>query len=405
MVPQGGNTGYCGGATPDASGTQVVINLSRMNRIRRIDERALTLSADAGVVLAAAQQAAAERDLLLPLAMGSQGSCQLGGNISTNAGGLAVLRYGTARELVAGLEVVLPDGRLWSDMAGLRKDNTGYDLKQLYVGAEGTLGIISGVMLRLHARPRAQITAWLGIDSVDVALDLLHLLRAELGDCITSIEYLARDALNLVIHNVDACVDPLPEFDGDSALVEIAAFADAHVLQENVEKVLADALASGRLRNAVLAQNETQRRQFWHIRESLPAAEKHAGGSIKHDISVPLGMLGSFASRCRAEIVSAFPGSRLSLYGHVGDGNLHCNVLAPLNVAPETFKRTFGDDVSRFIHHLAAEFSGSFSAEHGIGQLKRELLAATATPVALDLMRRLKSALDPRGLMNPGKVL
>lgn len=405
MVPQGGNTGYCGGATPDSSGSQVLINLSRLNRMRAIDARAMTLTADAGLVLADAQAHAAEQGLLLPLAMGSQASCQLGGNLSTNAGGLAVLRYGTARELTAGLEVVLPNGDMLSDLAGLRKDNTGYDLKQLFIGAEGSLGIISGVCLRLFPRPHSNLCAWLGLRHIDDALDLLNAARAALGDRITSMEFIAHDAIDLVSANNPESKNPLAGHEGDFGLMEIACFGDGQEVAAAIEAVFESAIARGNLGDAVIAQNESQRLALWRMRESIPAAERLAGGSVKHDISVPMGELCAFAERCRSSLAKNFPDARLILYGHVGDGNLHCNVLAPNGQSAEDFRAEHASAISTLVHELARDFAGSVSAEHGIGQLKRDLLAATTSPVAMGLMLAVKNAIDPHGLMNPGKVL
>lgn len=404
MVPQGGNTGYCGGATPDETGTQVLFNLARMNRVLDIDKQDFTLTAQAGVVLATAQQAAAGHQLLLPLSMGSEGSCQLGGNVSTNAGGLAVLRYGTARELVAGLEVVLPDGRIWSDLKGLRKDNTGYDLKQLFMGAEGTLGIISAVVLRLHPMPRSRVTGWLAIGDIGDAVAVLASLRNQLGDCITSFEYISREALALVLHTLPGARNPLDTAHGNYALVELAAFDDGVALSGEFERALVNEMASG-LSDVVIAQSEQQRLAFWQLRESIPAAEKQLGGSVKHDVSVPIGGLCAYAKDAVAAMQASFPDCRLSIYGHVGDGNIHFNVLAPEREEPDQFKRLNAAAISNLIHGLAMERSGSFSAEHGIGKLKREVLAEMGDPVGLDLMRQVKAALDPKGLMNPGKVL
>lgn len=405
MVPQGGNTGYCGGATPDRSGTQVLFNLSRMNRIIDLDAQSHTLTAQSGVVLAAAQNAAAEHDLLLPLSMGSEGSCQLGGNVSTNAGGVAVLRYGTAKELVAGLEVVLPDGQIWSDLKGLRKDNTGYDLKQLFMGAEGTLGIISTVVMRLQPRPRARIAAWLEVDDLACAVATLAHLRRCVGDCITSFEFISKEALALVLEQLEGTRDPFGESINDHALIEVVAFDDAALRMQSLLEALEGAMEDRILANAVVAQSESQRQAFWHLRESIPVAEKLAGGSVKHDVSVEIASLGEFVHETLVAILRAFPGCRPSVYGHVGDGNVHFNVLAPATGAAEVFKRDYAADVSALVHDMTIRRGGSFSAEHGIGQLKRELLAQSANPVGLDLMHQIKKAIDPKGLMNPGKVL
>ena len=405
MVPQGGNTGYCGGATPDESGTQVLFSLARMNKLCDVDEHCLTLIAQAGVVLATAQQAAAELDLLLPLSMGSEGSCQLGGNVSTNAGGLSVLRYGTAKELVAGLEVVLPDGRIWTDLKGLRKDNTGYDLKQLFMGAEGTLGIISTVVLRLNPLPRSRITAWLAIRDIADAVATLASLRVRLGDCITSFEYISRESLELVLDTIPGTRKPIESSEGHYALVELAVFDDGVSLKSEFEQTLEEAITATKINDAVMAQNEQQRRMFWQLRESIPEAEKLSGGSVKHDVSVPIGKLGAYTNEAIAAMEMDFPLSRLSISGHVGDGNVHFNVLAREREHAIQFKENNAEAISAVIHSMAMECNGSFSAEHGIGKFKREILADIGDPVGLDLMRRIKATLDPKGLMNPGKIL
>ena len=367
MVPQGGNTGYCGGATPDESGTQVLFNLSRMDRVIAIDQQGFTMTAQAGVILAAAQQAAAEHRLLLALSMGSEGSCQLGGNVSTNAVGLAVLRYGTARELVSGLEVVLPDGRVWSDLKGLRKDNTGYDLKQLFMGAEGSLGIISTVVLRLYPMPRARITAWLSIGNIGDAVAVLASLRHQLGDCITSFEYISREALGLVLRSMPGLRNPIDTVKGNYALVELAAFDEGVALNTEFEQTLLNAIANTGPSDAVIAQTEQQRLAFWQLRELIPAAEKQMGGSVKHDVSVPISQLCAYTEDAVAAMQTSFPDCELSIYGHVGDGNIHFNVLAPERAQADAYRRENADAISDLIHGMAMARNGSFSAEHGIG--------------------------------------
>ena len=404
MVPQGGNTGYCGGATPDESGRQVVISLSRMDRIRAIDETGFTLTVEAGVVLADARAAVAEHDLFLPLSMGSEGSCQLGGNLSTNAGGLAVLRYGTAGEMVLGLEVVLADGRIWNGLTALRKDNTGYDLKRLFLGAEGTLGIISAAVLKLFPRPTSLETLWLAVTDLDAACSLLGLARRMTGDCVTSFEYVSRRSLDYVIRRIHGCSDPLEAGYPHYVLLELAAAGAVADLRKVAEDLVQQGFQADFIVDGTIAENERQRRQLWRLRETIPEAEKHEGGSIKHDISVPIGRIGEFTGRAVEAVGKINPAARLSIYGHIGDGNVHFNVLAP--IAGEADK--FSQEAAAFsdvIHGLTVDLQGSFSAEHGVGQLKRDLLASTKDGITLDLMRRLKSALDPAGLMNPGKVL
>ena len=398
MVPHGGNTGYCGGATADPSGTQLVISLERLNRIHAVDARAYTLTMDAGVVLADAQAAAAAQQCLLPLAMGSQGSCQIGGNLSTNAGGLTVLKYGSSRDLTLGLQVVLPDGRVLDHLSTLRKDNTGYDLKQLFIGAEGSLGIITAAVLKLYPGSMRQC-AWLVLAKAELALDLLAVLRAKSQDGVTSFEYMGGAALALMASATPTLKAPLA---GDHhVLVEMLAQEG----DDRLDQALTQAHESGLLEDVVVAQNETQRGQLWRLRESIPAAEKILGGSIKHDISVPLAQVADYIARATAMLAARWPGARPSVYGHVGDGNVHFNVLAPAADDPAAFKARHGEAISDVLHDLAHGMAGSFSAEHGVGVLKRDLLARYADPIALTLMRQLKSSIDPFNLMNPGKLI
>ncbi len=398
MVPHGGNTGYCGGATADASGTQLVLSLERLNRILAIDAQAYTMSLQAGVVLAAAQAAAAAHQCLLPLAMGSQGSCQIGGNLATNAGGLAVLKYGTTRDLTLGLQVVLPDGRVLDQLSTLRKDNTGYDLKQLFIGAEGTLGIITAAVLKLFPACKRNC-AWISIADAAGALPLLAALRETSRDSVTSFEYMSAAALALVAEAWPALSTPFAA--AHHVLVEMLSGEG----EELLERSLIDAQERGLLLDVVIAQHETQRRHLWRLRESIPAAEKLLGGSLKHDISVPLAKVASYVAQAQAAVRLRWPDVRLSVYGHVGDGNVHFNVLAPRGEDAERFKAAQGDAVSEVLHDLAHDMRGSFSAEHGVGVLKRAMLTRYGDPVALQLMRQLKATLDPFNLMNPGKLL
>jgi len=407
MVPHGGNTGYCGGATPDSSGSQLVISLERLDRIIAIDTVAATLTVEAGVTLADAQAAATAAGLLLPLSMGSQGSCQIGGNLSTNAGGLAVLRYGTARDLTLGLEVVLPDGRLLSQLQGLRKDNTGYDLKQLFIGAEGTLGIISAATLKLFPRPRAMQTVFAAVRDVGAATTLLSHVRAQLGDNVTSCEYLSANAMAQVAALLTDVQRPFTVEYAHYVLLEWAEFGDRHgpSAAHDIEQLFSPPIADGLVLDAVIAHSEKQRLALWRLRENVPAAEKALGGSIKHDISVPLGEVAEYVGRTSTQLLARWPTLRLSVYGHIGDGNVHFNVLAPIELDAAAFKRTHGADISALVHEIAQTMGGSFSAEHGVGLLKRDLLAQYAGGPRLEAMRAIKDALDPGGLMNPGKLL
>jgi FAD/FMN-containing dehydrogenase len=405
IVPQGGNTGYCGGATPDASGTQLLLSLERMRGVREVDALNHTLTVEAGVVLADVQRIADEHGLYFPLSLGAEGSCLIGGNLATNAGGVAVLRYGNARDLVLGLEVVLPDGAVWGGLRKLRKDNAGYDLKHLFMGAEGTLGIITAAVLKLFPRPRSRATAWLALPAADAAGRVLGRLRATCGDTVTSFEYVPRLALELVCAHIQGARDPLDAVHAHYALVEVASAAADDSVSTGLERALAQALDDGDVLDAAVAQNEDQRRAFWRLRETIPEAQTRAGGSLKHDVSVPVsavaGLLedGSIAARAIA------PDVRICAYGHVGDGNLHFNFQAPAGQSLDAFVDAHGAAISAALYELVARYGGSVCAEHGVGQLKRESFLRHADPVAVSVMRALKHALDPEGLMNPGKVL
>ncbi|MGR8919908.1 MAG: FAD-binding oxidoreductase [Gammaproteobacteria bacterium] len=403
MVPQGGNTGYCGGATPDASGTQLVLSLERLNRVIEVDAVNASMTLEAGVVLATAQAAAAAAGLLMPLSMGSEGSCQIGGNLATNAGGLAVLRYGTARELCLGLEVVLPDGSVLEQLAGLRKDNTGYDLARLFIGAEGTLGIITAATLKLFPRPRARATVFAAVSDAPAACALLARLRAAVGDGVTTFEYLSAAALEHALRATGERA-PLDTAAGHFVLVEWVGFDDAD-MDGRAAALLAPWFEAGLVCDAVVAANEAQRAALWRLRESVPAGEKLAGGSVKHDVSVRIGDVPALIEAAGARIAAGWPAARLSVYGHVGDGNVHFNVLAPAGADADEFRARHAAAISEAVHDAAAALGGSFSAEHGVGQLKRAALASYAGGARLAAMAAVKAALDPHGLMNPGKVL
>lgn len=405
MVPQGGNTGYCGGATPDASGVAMIIALSRLNRIREIDPSSFTLTAEAGLTLADVQQAAARHQLLFPLSMGSEASCQIGGNLSTNAGGLAVLRYGMARDLVLGLEVVLPNGEIWDGLTALRKDNTGYDIKQLFLGAEGTLGVITAAVLKLYPASTQRETAWLAAVDLSAACALLGLARRLLNDCVTSFEYLSLAALELVLTQVPETRCPFAQVYAHHVLLEVSVSGESSDLRRGLLKLFEVAEREQLVLDAVLTETLAQRADLWRLREKIPAAERAAGGSIKHDVSVAIAGVAELVDRASRAVLAEFPAVRFSLYGHLGDGNLHFNILAPATVDALAFRARNAERISMLVHTQAAELNGSFSAEHGVGQLKRDLLAATKSPVALMLMRQIKQTLDPKGLMNPGKVL
>ncbi|HEU5442418.1 MAG TPA: FAD-binding oxidoreductase [Steroidobacteraceae bacterium] len=404
VVPQGGNTSYCGGATPDESGAQIVVSLSRLNRIRRLDPLDYSLVAEAGCVLADIQRAADEAQRLFPLSLGSQGTCQLGGNLSTNAGGIHVLRYGMMRDLVLGLEVALADGRLLSSLGTLRKDNTGYDVKSLFLGAEGTLGIITAASLKLFPKLRAFATAFAAVADPRAAVALLARLRDASGDRVSSFELIPRIAVDLTTRHIPGVRDPLDVPHSWYVLCELTSARFADPLEELLEQTLAGALEENLVLDAAVARNERDRAAFWKLRESIPEAQRLDGGSLKHDISIPVASIPDFIERGSRWIEDNVPDGRLVGYGHVGDGNLHFN----LNQAPGSDRGAFlarAEAVKRAIHDLVRDFGGSFSAEHGIGRLKVGELERYAAPVELDLMRAIKRALDPNCILNPGKVL
>jgi D-lactate dehydrogenase (cytochrome) len=404
VVPQGGNTGYCGGATPFDSQRQILLSLARLNRVREVDTIGFSMTAEAGVVLANAQGAARERGLLFPLSMGSEGSARIGGALATNAGGVAVLRYGTARDLVLGLEVVLASGEVLDALKTLRKDNSGYDLKSLFLGSEGTLGIITAAVLKLFPEPRARETAWVAVRDVAAASRLLGVARRESGDQVVSAEYVSRGSLDLVLRHVSGARDPLDAAREHYVLLELAAGDESSWLRDKTERILAAGLASGDVTDAAIAESSEQRAALWRLRERLPEAEARESGAIKHDVSVPIARIAEFLERAKHEL-GAIAAHRLSVFGHIGDGNLHFNVLPPEGQTLEVFRAAHGERISDAVHDLAAALGGSFSAEHGIGVLKIRELERYESPQALATMRALKRALDPDGIMNPGKVL
>jgi len=395
IVPQGGNTGLSGGSVPTGKVREIVLALGRMNRIRELDRLNDTITAEAGCVLATVQRAAAEAGRLFALSLAAEGSCQIGGNLSTNAGGVNVLRYGTAREQVLGLEVVLPDGRIWNGLRGLRKDNTGYDLKQLFLGAEGTLGIITAAVLRLHPKPSASATAWIALASPAAAMELLAFLHERLGERLSAFELLSRACVDAVLAFAPGTQDPLAQRHPWYVLVEIADSGGEQPLRERVEKALVEAAERGALADAALAQSGEQARALWRIRETVPEAQFT---NVKHDVSVPISQTAQFIERAAVRLRARYPDVRIYAFGHVGDGNIHYNVGPERLVAERPA-------VNRIVYDTVAELGGSISAEHGLGQLKRDEIRAHKSPLELELMRRLKDALDPQGLMNPGKVL
>ena len=404
IVPQGGNTGLVGGSVPDGSGEQVVLSLSRMNRVRSIDPLNFTLVVEAGCVLTQVQNAADEAGLLFPLSLASEGSCQIGGNLSTNAGGTAVLRYGNARELVLGLEVVLASGEIWNGLRTLRKDNTGYDLKQLFLGTEGTLGIITAAALKLFPKPKEQCTALVAIPNAAVAADLLGWLRDAHGDAVTTYEYMQRPCLDMVFTHIPGAREPLDSAYEHYLLVEIGAPGAASDMGARFEETLAGAFEKGWILDASVAATEAQREDFWRLRENITEATKIAGASIKHDVSVALTDVARFIERGSEALAQVMPNGKLIVFGHLGDGNLHFNLNQPDDMEAKAFLGR-SVEISKVVHDIVVDLNGSFSAEHGIGRIKRKDMAAYKSSVELELMRTLKRTLDPKGLLNPEHVL
>ncbi len=404
VVPVGGNTSYCGGATPSDDGSQIVISLGRLKRVRAIDPVNNTMIVEAGCVLAEVQNTAARADRLFPLSLGSEGSCQIGGNLSTNAGGTAVLHYGMTRDLVLGLEVVLADGRVLDGLKGLRKDNTGYDLKHLFMGAEGTLGIITAVSCKLFPRPVSVATALIAVPTPQAAVELLGRLRAATGNGLTTFELIPRIGVELTVKHITGVSDPFDVPSPWYVLAEATSPRADDPLESLIEAELGIALEGGVVSDAVVAQSEAQRLMFWRIRESIPEAQRHEGASIKHDVSVMISALPAFIEEGSALVLGLTPTARLVVYGHLGDGNLHFNVNAPAQGDATAFLAN-APAVNHAIHDLVARYRGSISAEHGIGKLKREELQHYKSVAELDVMRAIKRALDPNGIMNPGKVL
>jgi FAD/FMN-containing dehydrogenase len=400
LAPQGGNTGLVGGQTPHNG--EVVVSLRRLDKIRDVDTASNTMTCEAGVVLQVAQQRAAEVDRLFPLSLGAEGSCTIGGNLSTNAGGTAALAYGVAREMALGLEVVLADGRVLSALSKLKKDNTGYDLKNLFIGAEGTLGIITAATLRLFPKPRAIETAYVGLKSPGAALKLLSIAQGEAASSLTSFELLADIAVDFSIrHGIDIR-DPLSSKHPWYVLMELSSSRDD--ARDALEQILARGMEDGIVDDAVIAANLGQRQAFWKLRDEMSAAQKPEGGSIKHDISVPVAAVPAFIAEANAAVVKLIPGARPVPFGHLGDGNIHYNVSQPIGGNAADFLARW-HEVNEVVFAIVLKMGGSISAEHGIGVLKRDELPQVKDKVAIELMRGIKAMLDPLGIMNPGKVL
>jgi len=404
IVPQGGNTGLTGGSQPHNDGSEIILSLSRMNTIREIDTANDTMTVEAGCILADIQTAARDANRLFPLSLAAEGTCQIGGNLSTNAGGTQVLRYGNARNLVLGLEVVLPDGRIWQGLRGLRKDNTGYDLKQLFVGGEGTLGIITAAVLKLAPKPTDEQTAFIALPDPAAAVALLARGRALLGEQITGFELIQRHALEIAVRHVPGVVDPLQDAFPWYVLAQIDGQGAPGTLREPLEALLADAMEAGEVLDATIAASESQSAALWKVRESIPEAQNHEGVSVKHDVSVPLSRIAEFIERADAALKQAYPGIRIVAFGHIGDGNIHYNPAQPADADGETFRAEY-TNINRIVHDLIAELNGSISAEHGLGRLRKDEAYRYKPAVEMDLMRAVKSAIDPKNILNPGKVI
>lgn len=403
LVPQGGNTGLVGGQIPDASGGQVIVSLERMNKVRAVDALNNAMVVDAGCTLQSIQDAASEIDRLFPLSLASEGSCQVGGVISTNAGGTAVLRYGSMRDLVLGLEAVLPNGEIWNGLTSLRKDNTGYDLTRLLAGAEGTLGIITSAVLKLYPAPKATETAFVAVRDPQAAVELLARLQDVSGGLVATFEIIKRSGFELVLRHFEDAVDPFGDAHEWYVLVELTAGTDGW-LRGVLEQGLGGAMEAGLVLDAVLAESETQRQALWALRENMSEAQKLEGASIKHDVSVPVSRVPDFLAQATRDVEAAMPGIRPVPFGHIGDGNIHFNLSQPVDMDPQEFIGQW-QAMNDIVHGVVARLNGSISAEHGIGTLKREEITRYKSDVALGAMRAIKQALDPKGIMNPGKLV
>jgi len=403
IVPQGGNTGLVGGGVPPEDGQNIILALSRMNRIRAIDPVNFTMTIEAGCILAHLQQAAAEADRLFPLSLGAEGSCQIGGNLSTNAGGIAVLRYGNTRELTLGLEVVLPDGRVWDGLRGLRKDNTGYDLKQLFIGGEGTLGIITAASVKLFPKPREVETALLGLTRVEEVMDLFARARAATADQLTAFELIPRAALDLALIYIPGTADPLTAPHPWYVLLEMSSSQTDSGIRALLERLLEGALTDDLIADGVIAESGAQAKDLWHIREAIVEAQDYSG-SIKHDVSVPISRVAEFVVRATAAVTERLPGIRPMAFGHVGDGNIHFNLTQPDGAETSAYLARW-QEFNDLVHGIVRELNGSISAEHGVGRLKRDEITHYKSRVEIKLMHTIKRALDPDNIMNPGKVV
>lgn len=404
VVPQAGNTGLVGGQIPFETGDEIVVSVARLNRLRDADPHGAYLTVEAGMTLQAVQEAAEARDRLFPLSLGSEGTCQIGGNLATNAGGVGVLAYGNARQLVSGLEVVTADGRIWDGLRALKKDNTGFDLRDLFIGSEGTLGIITAAVLKLFPRPVEMATGFVALHDLNAALSLFDMAGRAAGTSLTAFEFMPRVAIDFVTRHVEGTRDPLSEPSPWYVLIEISGSQADGEAGRRLESILGEALEAGIISDATLAASQAQRMAFWRIREDLSEVQKHEGGSIKHDVSVPIACIPKFIAAAAPIVERLCPGVRPVPFGHFGDGNIHYNLSQPIGMDKTTYLAMW-DEMSKAVHDLVHEMNGSISAEHGIGRMKREMLTAYKSELELDLMRRIKSAFDPNGILNPGKVI
>nr|WP_210327953.1 MULTISPECIES: FAD-binding oxidoreductase [Bartonella] len=404
IVPQGGNTGLVGAQQPDESANEIIVSMERLNRIRSIDVEGNLALVEAGVVLQTLQEKVDEKGRFFPLSLGSEGTCQIGGNLSSNAGGTGVLAYGNTRELCLGLEVVLPDGRILDDLRYVKKDNSGYDLKDLFIGAEGTLGIITAAVMKLFPKPQGKAVAYAGMKSPEKALELLLLAQKKAGSMLTGFELMAKVGMEMSLRYVKGAHAPIEHESEWYVLLDLSSSHSDGEASNTIEDILADALQQGIIEDASIARSVSQQKEFWRLREDMSPAQKLEGGSIKHDISVPIASIPDFISDAAKIIEAISPGARIVCFGHMGDGNLHYNVSQPVGADKQAYLSLWGE-MNHRIHTLVMSYNGSFSAEHGIGQLKRKELVAFKSPVALSLMRSIKQLFDPKNIMNPGKML
>ena len=405
IVPQGGHTGFCGGATPDDSGKQVILNLKRMNQIREIDSANQTITLEAGCILQAIQEKAAAQDFLFPLSLGAEGSCMIGGNLATNAGGTNVLRYGNARDLCLGIEVVTAQGEIWNGMKGLRKDNTGYDLRDLFIGSEGTLGIITAAVMKLYPLPISQWTTLVATEDIASTIALLNLFQKRATSLLTGFEMMTQESLALNEKHFPQMANPLKGNPPFTILIELSDHESEEHVRKLLETVLEEAFTAGLITDAVIASNLSQANAFWHMREHITLAQAEEGANLKHDITIPLSSLDSFIQETDALMREHYPGVRIINFGHLGDGNLHYNIAPPLGSDPKAFNLANEKAIHELVYSQVERCQGSISAEHGVGQLKLEGLRAHKGAVAHDLMKTLKRALDPQNILNPHKVV